>query len=1421
MTQVRGCFTGDGEERAGEASLEMNGHVGGKFARAFRLRAGTIALACIVALAGGAAVPAVVQAKKAQGAVKKGKRPTISGVTEEGQLLTANPGTWRGMPPFTYTYLWESCVKKNCSPIAEATESSYRARAADVGRSLRVLVTAANAGGEAKVDSKGTALVTAGPPVSTGAPVLSGTPAPGEKLEASTGEWAGTAPISYSYQWMTCPMIDECFAIAGATGPSYVVQPLDLASTLEVAVTATNMVGDATTSSAKTASVHAILPHFRELPGIIGKLLDGGLLKALIGQLTGTAPFTYSYRWELCDRSGENCKGIAEALASGLALISDFVGKTLRVVVTASNEAGSTEAVSPPSGPVLPLAPGNVGLPGIIGKLLDGQHLGTQLGAWTGTPPLSYSYQWELCDSSGENCKSIAEALASGLALISDWVGKTLRVAVTASNEAGSSTALSESTTPVAPLAPINRGLPGILGKLLDGQHLGAQVGSWEGTGPLSYSYQWDLCDPSGQNCKGIAEALASGLALISDWVGKTLRVAVTASNEAGSSTALSEPSTPVKALAPGNAEAPSISGNLIDGQLLKALVGAWTGTGPLNYNYQWELCDPAGENCKSIAEALSSGLPLTSNWVGKTLRVAVTAINEAGSSTALSQPTSVVGALVPMNHSLPSITGLLRDGQHLGALVGSWEGTGPIHYAYQWQLCNRSGEECKGIAEALSSGLPLISSWLGRTLRVAVTASNEAGSSTALSEPSTPVQALAPSNTEPPTVSGLLTDGQHLSALTGSWEGTGPLNYSYQWDVCDPSGENCKSIAEALSSGLPLISGWVGKTLRVAVTAGNEAGSATALSPASAPVQALAPIDRGLPSIGGSFTDGQHLSAQVGSWEGTGPLSYSYQWDLCDSSGENCKSIAEALAAGFSLSSGDVGRTLRVAITASNQAGSATALSPASTRVQALAPIDRGLPSIAGTLIDGQHTSAQVGSWEGTGPLSYSYQWDLCDPPGQNCKGIAEALASGLSLSSGFVGKTLRVAVTASNEAGSSTALSEATTKVQALAPGNAEAPTIAGNFVDGQHLSALVGSWTGTGPLNYSYQWQLCNAGGEECKGIAEALASGFGLASGDVGRTLRVAVTASNEAGSATVTSAPTSAVRPLAPSNTGLPSIAGGAFDGRALQALNGNWEGTGPLAYSYQWQLCNGGGGNCAAISEAAAVGLSLISGWIGKTVRVAVTASNEAGAATALSAATSQVEPSPPSGVEAPRTSGTAQDGQVLEAEHGGWSGTAPISYGYQWELCNASGEECANIAEASGSSFRLVSADVGKTVRVAVTATNKAGSATATSTVSAAVIPAPPLNTGIPLIGGVLLVGGTLDAFPGVWAGTTPMTFTYQWEDCGPFGTTCTKIAGAKEPTLLLEPKYYAQTFRVTVTATNVVGSRSARSVITLPVDF
>jgi hypothetical protein len=106
------------------------------------------------------------------------------------------------------------------------------------------------------------------------------------------------------------------------------------------------------------------------------------------------------------------------------------------------------------------------------------------------------------------------------------------------------------------------------------------------------------------------------------------------------------------------------------------------------------------------------------------------------------------------------------------------------------------------------------------------------------LSSGSTP-----PANTTPPSITGSAVQGQTLAASNGSWTGSPAPTFSYQWQRCDGTGNNCQAIAGAIGQTYPCAVADPGSTLDVVVTGTNGAGSALATSSPTAVVTA-APVN-------------------------------------------------------------------------------------------------------------------------------------------------------------------------------------------------------------------------------------------------------------------------------------------------------------------------------------------------------------------------------------------------------------------------------------------------------------------------------------------------------------------------------------------------------------------------------------------------
>ena len=334
-------------------------------------------------------------------------------------------------------------------------------------------------------------------------------------------------------------------------------------------------------------------------------------------------------------------------------------------------------------------------------------------------------------------------------------------------------------------------------------------------------------------------------------------------------------------------------------------------------------------------------------------------------------------------------------------------------------------------------------------------------------------------------------------------------------------------------------------------------------------------------------------------------------------------------------------------------------------------------------------------------------------------------------------VGATVRVLVTTTNPEGSASQASDPTATVIGAGPVNTVAPAISGTAaarLDADRHAGHAGAATGNTlrlPVAALHRRRLGrHRRRHRRRRTSSALA--------DVGATVRVLVTATNPDGSGSRASAPTATVKAAPPVNTSVPFITGATLRGTTLTASPGTWTGPG-ISYAYQWQR------DGVDIAGATGTTYTLRVADVGARIRVRVTATNPDAVVTAFSLASSVVLASPPRNAGVPTLSGPARLGGTLTAAPGDWTPTG-LDFTYVWQ------RDGADIAGATSATYTLQAADVGKRVRVKVTATNVDGRRRATSAATERVA-APPVNTVAPAApSGTPRELSTLTADAGTW---------------------------------------------------------------------
>ena len=276
-----------------------------------------------------------------------------------------------------------------------------------------------------------------------------------------------------------------------------------------------------------------------------------------------------------------------------------------------------------------------------------------------------------------------------------------------------------------------------------------------------------------------------------------------------------------------------------------------------------------------------------------------------------------------------------------------------------------------------------------------------------------------------------------------------------------------------------------------------------------------------------------------------------------------------------------------------------------------------------------------------------------------------------------------------------------------QAGAAPNAAAtgqPVITGTVQVGKTLTAdtsAIADADGLSNVSYSYQW--VKNGGSTDTYISGATDSSHTLTEDQEGRTIRVKVSFTDDAGNeATLTSAATGAVQP----RPGTPVILGTARVGETLTADTSDVtdsEGMENAVFAYKWVA----GG--ADIEGATGPSYTVAAGDEGLVIQVWLSFTDDGGKPeTRISEGTETVQPPPNTpATGAPTISGTAEVGDTLTVDTSGISdaeGMANAVYTYRWM---AGGTD---IQGAAGPSYTLTGDDEGLTIQVRVGFTDDAG---------------------------------------------------------------------------------------------------------------
>ncbi|NQX28342.1 hypothetical protein HQQ81_13430 [Microbacteriaceae bacterium VKM Ac-2854] len=515
----------------------------------------------------------------------------------------------------------------------------------------------------------------------------------------------------------------------------------------------------------------------------------------------------------------------------------------------------------------------------------------------------------------------------------------------------------------------------------------------------------------------------------------------------------------------------PTITGTASVGNVVTANPGTW-GPTPVTLSYQWlhdgYVIDGETGPTHLVTEDDYSHTPLTVRVTGTKPGYATTVKTSAAS-------TVLPGSLTA---SQPKISGTLEVGQTLTATPGNW-GPAPVDLAYQW---NRNGT---AIAGATNPSYGLTSADAGTSITVTVTGSKYAYTTASRTSVASSIKAPLMTLMPTPTISGTTTVGSTLTANPGTWDAGTTL--TYQWKK-----NGGTYIVGATAKTYVLKASDVGATLTVSVT-GTKPGysPATKTSATTAAIKDAAVITGPTPTITGTPTVGQKLTAVPGSWA-PAPVTLGYQWQ------RGGTAIPGATASTYTLVAADANASITVSVTGTKTGYTAVTKTSTAVTIKPALMTLMPTPTITGTTKVGSTLTANPGTWDAGTTLAY--QWKK-----NGGSYIVGATAKTYVLKASDAGATITVSVTATKPGYSPATKTSATTAKIANGTLVGPVPTISGTAKVGQTLTAKPGTWT-PAPVTLGYQWYRGSTP------IPSATAASYKLVAADKGAAVTVRVTGS---------------------------------------------------------------------------------------------------------------------------------------------------------------------------------------------------------------------------------------------------------------------------------------------------------------------
>lgn len=729
-------------------------------------------------------------------------------------------------------------------------------------------------------------------PAASADPVVSGPADVGQSVTADTGSWSNY-PTRITTRWQRCNVsLTSCATIPDSASARYVITGADIGYRLRARVTAENPAGKNTTSSNATATV-AASPYtsavLASAPDAYYPMneANGRVLRAAVGSdggyYGGAQPGAAGASSSLGSAAQMTRPGHAEATIADM----DARGETLEAwfYMPSTSTYGTVAYANGWGFGVGPMW-GDGGSGNQIMLIMEGVR-------WVGTTsasPTTAAVGWhhgvmqigndgqprfwlngvELTLDSGAPAaaQSSSNLYIGGYGPSSTtcggrcFDGRVDEVAFYKRQISPEEIAAHYNAAQHKLAAPTASVAPSISGSTFIGQEIAADDGSWLNS-PTSVVRQWMRCDRTGANCVAIPGEVDSTYTMKVADTGKTIRLRVTARNPTGSTSTDSAPSTLVASRYAREvlADAPlswwrlgegtgatavdvgsrgyngTLGGNVLPNLGQSPLIAddndrsfAFSGNNGTNYsqvnagvNYGSEA-GLAAVTLEAWIKTTNPGasfrgiLTIPGDWGMFLVDGRLAVYDWASTNSLVTTPNLADGK---HHHVAVSISGgeqrLYVDGVHVGTLAH--HGRTPTSHN---TLIGVGGLDASGQAINAFIDEP---AFYGQALSGArIAAHYTAGLQSA---------PAAPAATSSPTLTGVASEGETLRSGAGQWNAT-TVAHERTWQRCDASGANCVDLDGTSGSQYDVSGDDVGSRLRVKVVAQNVTGSTTAYTPTS-----------------------------------------------------------------------------------------------------------------------------------------------------------------------------------------------------------------------------------------------------------------------------------------------------------------------------------------------------------------------------------------------------------------------------------------------------------------------------------------------------------------------------------------------------------------------------------------------------------